>query len=508
MTAAGTPTTDVTTAARTNPYVGPRAFRYGERLYGRTRELGEISDLLVAERIVLLYSPSGAGKSSLLEAGLRATLGERDFAVLPTIRVGHDVPPALVGLDVRNRYVLSTLLSLEEGRAPEQQLASEQLARARIADYLQRWEDELTPGADPCLLFDQFEELFTVDPTDQTAKASFLDELGAALRDRGRWVLFAMREELVAQLDPYVSAMPSRFSSRYRLDLLGPAAARLAMQAPTRSAGVEFTDAAANLLVDDLRRVKVQRGEMVSEDLGAAVEPVQLQVVCRRLWDTLPADASTIEPADVAALGDVDNALADYYDDQLRAIAASTGVAEREIRGWVDDALITAQGFRAQVLDGPGAGGVTVLRELEDAHLVRADQRRGARWYELAHDRLVQPIRASNSAWGEEHLGPLQREAQFWDSQSRPQGLLMQGEALTQAEAWAAEHPDELSTLDHDYLDACRAEAERADRERRAARRTRRLAVPGHDRRADRDRRRGGCAPGVESSHGPGAPCQ
>jgi hypothetical protein len=55
-----------------NPYVGPRPLTAGEKLYGRDRELADLMDLLIAKRIVLLYSPSGAGKSSLLQAGLMA----------------------------------------------------------------------------------------------------------------------------------------------------------------------------------------------------------------------------------------------------------------------------------------------------------------------------------------------------------------------------------------------------------------------------------------------------
>ena len=64
---------------RPNPYVGPRAFRTGEALYGRARELNELMNLLIAERIVLLHSPSGAGKSSLIQAGLIPLLEERGF---------------------------------------------------------------------------------------------------------------------------------------------------------------------------------------------------------------------------------------------------------------------------------------------------------------------------------------------------------------------------------------------------------------------------------------------
>ena len=75
------------TTPRPNPYVGPRAFTYNERLWGRDREIAELVDLLIAERIVLLFSPSGAGKSSLLEAGLRKALEKEDFLVLPSMRV-------------------------------------------------------------------------------------------------------------------------------------------------------------------------------------------------------------------------------------------------------------------------------------------------------------------------------------------------------------------------------------------------------------------------------------
>ena len=76
----------------TNPYVGPRAFTRGETLYGRDREVLDLIDLVVAERIVLLYSPSGAGKTSLLQAALIPALEEQDFVVPPIMRVGDEHP--------------------------------------------------------------------------------------------------------------------------------------------------------------------------------------------------------------------------------------------------------------------------------------------------------------------------------------------------------------------------------------------------------------------------------
>jgi hypothetical protein len=285
-----------------NPYVGPRSIRYGERIYGRDRELDELRDILIAERIVLLYSPSGAGKSSLLEAGLRPELERRDFQVLPTIRVGHEAP-SLPGSGRVNRYVLSTLMSLEESRPPERQLPPDELATCTFDDYLRRIAEDGPAELDPCLIFDQFEELFTLDPTDQADKAAFVEEVGVALRDRGRWALFAMREDFIAQLDPLLALIPTRLSARYRLDLLGTAAAKVAARGPAEAVGVAFALDAADRLIDDLRRIRVQRGAVVAEELGPYVEPVQLQVVCRRLWNTLAARRAA-EAAEAAEAGD------------------------------------------------------------------------------------------------------------------------------------------------------------------------------------------------------------
>jgi len=52
-----------------NPFVGPRPIQQGEALHGRSTELRELYNLLQARRIVVLHSPSGAGKSSLVQAG-------------------------------------------------------------------------------------------------------------------------------------------------------------------------------------------------------------------------------------------------------------------------------------------------------------------------------------------------------------------------------------------------------------------------------------------------------
>ena len=458
-----------------NPYVGPRAFQYGERIYGRNREVLDLLDLLIAERITLLHSPSGAGKTSLVQAGLIARLEREGFRVLPPTRVGLEPPPGLQSPRAVNRYVLSVLLSLEEGLPAERQLRLGELVELDLPDYLRRRAGDDDRADGEVLILDQFEELLVLDPTDQAAKAAFLAQLGEVLRDRRRWALFAMREDWIGGLDPYVRWLPTRLSTTFRLDFLGQAAARSAIQSPALDADVRFSDAAASKLVDDLRRVRVQRPDGATEEPGPYVEPVQLQVVCRRLWERLPAGATEIQQSHVEAVGDVDSALADYYVERVRAIAGETGAGEDAIREWFDRQLITEQGFRAQVLRGPagdGEAGEEVLRLLEDAHLVRAEQRRGATWFELAHDRLIGPIRASNAAWRERNVSALQRQAALWQQEVRPDGLLLRGDALAEAERWAADNPHQLSAADGDFLAACRALAlrERAELARSARR--------------------------------------
>jgi WD40 repeat protein len=464
-----------------NPYVGPRAFQYGERIYGRDREVLDLLDLLIAERITLLHSPSGAGKTSLVQAGLLPHLEREGFHILPVTRVGLEPPAGRRLPQASNRYLLSVLLSLEQGLPVERQLRLGELVELDLAGYLRRRAGGGDRADGEVLILDQFEELLVLDPTDQAAKAAFLAQLGEVLRDRRRWALFAMREDWIGGLDPYLRWLPTRLSTTFRLDFLGEAAARAAIQAPALDTGVTFSDAAASKLVDDLRRVRVQRPDGAYEEPGPYVEPVQLQVVCRRLWERLPADATEIQQSHVEAVGDVDSALADYYVERVQAIAAETGAGEDTIREWFDRQLITEQGFRAQVLHGPngdGEAGEEVLRLLEDAHLLRAEQRRGATWFELAHDRLIGPIRASNAAWRERNVSALQRQAALWQQEGRPDGLLLRGDALVDAERWAADNPHKLSATDGDFLAVCRAMALREHAElARSARRLRWLVA-------------------------------
>src|ERR1043166_290249 len=92
--------------AGAEPFVGPRAYKIGEKLFGRDREVLQLLDLLIAERIVLLYSPSGAGKTSLVQAALVPALRHEEFAVPGVARVTFERAPGLPH-PAANRYVFA-----------------------------------------------------------------------------------------------------------------------------------------------------------------------------------------------------------------------------------------------------------------------------------------------------------------------------------------------------------------------------------------------------------------
>ncbi|PKN95507.1 MAG: hypothetical protein CVU44_02130 [Chloroflexi bacterium HGW-Chloroflexi-6] len=467
-----------------NPYVGPRSFSKTETLYGRDRELRVLTDRLIAERIVLLHAPSGAGKTSLVQAGLIPELALEGFFVHPTIRVNAEFPADLVKpsdslSDAKrfNRFTFSTLLSLEERYPPEQRTKLSRLARLSLADYLALRSIEDQREGPEFLIFDQFEEILSIDPNDRVSKNSFFTQLRTILRNRNRWALFVMRTDYVGALEPYARNIPTYFANTFHLELLGAKAAQEAIQQPAKKAGVDFTDDAAQKLVDDLRRVQVQAMDgSVQSQLGLYIEPVQLQVVCYRLWENKDADRMTIDEQDLASVGDVNQSLAGYYAMSVSRAAEAIQIPERSIREWFDQKLITPEGTRSLVRIGIDLSeGLPneVIRNIETTHLIRPEKRAGQIWYELAHDRLIEPVRSDNKRWFESNLNLFQRQSKLWIEQGRGEGLLLRSRELDIAEQEAKSiilTPEESA-----FLGACRSLRQREMRDKTQ----RRLIVAG-----------------------------
>ena len=437
-----------------NPYVGPRALREGETLYSRDEEMRDLADLLVAQRIVLLHAPSGAGKTSLIQAGLLPLMWDKGFAPTPALRVNTPGPK---NGKVANAYVYSLasyLLGADGG--------PENLRDLSLPDLLERLaarDDERTP----LLVIDQFEEILTIDPTDRAGQDEFFCQLGEGLAKTGAWALLSMREDYMGGLARFTRYVPGHLAITRRLDFLDRDGAMEAIRGPAEELGVEFAEKAAAELVRRLAIVRVQspgRGEVEVE--APYVHPFQLQVVCSALWRAVRKEREgkatafrDITLKDVKEHADVARALQLYYSGVVEWVAGETKADEGVIRRWFQTELITPQHFRSQTLTGPASGEVDprkVLQELERAYLIRSDTREGT-WYELSHDQLIRPILVANESWERPRLNPWQLAARAWEDNRDPWRLIG-GLDLYRAQR-QAEHI-ELTHTERSFLEASR----------------------------------------------------
>lgn len=424
-----------------NPYVGPRPLRQYDGLFGRDREAQALTDLLIAERVVLLHAPSGAGKTSLIQAGVIKRLKSEGFRVSGPLRLNGVRPD---DASIGNRYLWSAVDGL---------LGNGHAAGAKDATSLDEGLATVEQGFDDddhVIILDQFEEILTLEPANWGSQEEFFKALGHALDRPNRWALLSMREDYMGGLARYVGLLPTRLDVRFRLDFLEHDAARLAMREPAASRGVTFTEEAIELLISDLSAIRVQdpvEGQKVAT--GPYVEPVQLQVVCETLWRRLERklddDFHSIDVQDIRDLGDLDRALGSFYAEVVGDVAHTTGASERTLREWFGSQLITESDFRSQTSIGPADPGIDskeVLRALEDRYLIRSDERNATRWYELSHDRLVYPVQANNAAWRARNASTWELRAYDWQRSNQSDRHLLRGDEIRLARQWMSEHEE------------------------------------------------------------------
>ena len=388
------------------PYVGPRPFeRIAQdqaRFFGRDQETEEIVSLIFGHPLVLVYAQSGAGKTSLFNARIAPAFEENGFEVLPLSRVRGAIPEGIEPQDITNLYVFNALLDLE----PEAD--SQALVDKSLAAFLEEHPRPTSAKGKPfprVIIFDQFEELFTLYPEQwHEQREAFFRQVAEALdADPLLRFVLVLREDYLAQLDPFARLLPEELRTRFRMERLGKEAALAAVKGPLRDTRRSFAEGAAEQLVEELLKIRVEAaaGETV-EVTGEFIEPVQLQVVCQSLWQDLPPDVTVITQDHLQAFGDVDQALSGFYERSIKRAAEKTSARERGLRAWFERNLITPAGTRGTVYQGrEETGGIpnATVDMLENLHLIRGERRAGARWYELTHDRFIDPIQRSNEAW-------------------------------------------------------------------------------------------------------------
>ena len=225
-----------------SPFVGPRPFEKedSDRFFGRTRETEELLSLIIAHRAVLVYAQSGAGKSSLLRAGVIKRLEEQQYQVLRSARVHgllpNDVPPE----SVQNIFVYHALqywaATLPSGQSIKDH------AKTTLSEFLKPLVAAPAAGEESSppliVIFDQFEEFFTTNQHRWQERRPFFDQLAQALHDLPTMkVVFVMREEYIAQLEPFAELLPEKLRPRMHLERLRGNAARYAVVKPFQNMG-------------------------------------------------------------------------------------------------------------------------------------------------------------------------------------------------------------------------------------------------------------------------------
>jgi hypothetical protein len=459
-----------------NPYVGPRPFERKKedsvRFFGRSQETEEIVALIFGHPVILVYAQSGAGKTSLFNASIATKLEENGFDVLPLTRVGGIVPKGMRLHEIKNLYVFNALLKIDAATNP---LTVSSTSLCTFLEERVRTNDENDQPRPRVIIFDQFEELFTYTPENWRDQRNgfFLQVIEALNADPLLRVVFVIREDFLAELDPYSRLLPEHLRIRYRLERLGESAALRAIKDPLINTQRQFAPGVAEGLVKELLIMKtVDATGKAAEMEGQYVEPVQLQVVCVTLWSTLEPDCIEIQKSHLENFN-VNEALSDFYKSAVESATKETGVPEADLRNWFGKILVTPMGTRSTVFRGEDlTGGIDnqAVDFLESRHIIRAEFRAGARWYELTHDRLVEPIRKSNEVWFEKNSSLLQNQTALWVAHGRPEGMLLRGKELEQAELDLAKRSSESKTItkdEQDFLATCKRVREHERREKR-----------------------------------------
>ncbi len=418
-----------------SPYLGPRPFAASDRarFFGRDREIEDIASLVAAHQTVLLIGGSGVGKTSLINAGLLPALNKKGLDVRcfaadsegqpdghndgysRTARVGISIPDAFTASQVQkisNIYVFCSLVSLAGKDADLQRLAGSEMDLTRY--LMEELDVERTDPAKPLVLvFDQFEELFTYPPPRPNEQREFFKQVAKALTMEKvpLRVVFAMREEYLSRLETHAWLLPDELRTRYRLTGLRASSALRAVKSPVEANDrANFEPGAAEELVRRLRTFRTHSLLGETQDVeGDFVEPMHLQLVCRKLWRRCQQqwhsqrdEARTITKAAVEEHAIVETALEDFYDETVREAVSGSDVPEWRLREWCEN-LITLEGTRGAIVrDIDTTGGIPneVVRQLDERHLIRGEERSGGLWYELTHDRFIDAIKDSNAKRG------------------------------------------------------------------------------------------------------------
>ena len=405
-----------------HPWLGLAAYTEDASGYffGRERESAEVFRLVRRETLTVLFGQSGLGKTSLLGAGL-----------FPRLRQ-NDLLPVYIRLDFAEgspELADQVLTAVAAGLDRHQIDAPRPESGQNLWEYFHRVDTDFWSPRNRLqtlvLVFDQFEEIFTLGRSSEDNQARtrrFLADLADLIENRAPdevrqrldsdpeaarlysfdqqnyKVVFSLREDYLPQLESLAARIRSVMRNRLRL---------------TRMDGLQALDVVlepgGDLVDEDLANRLVQfvagiGGDPVPEPKPAEelseleVEPALLSVVCRELnTKRLQAGQRRIT-VDLLA-GSQSAIINDFYERSLEDLPPG-------VRVLIEERLLTRSGYRdsvalEEVLEADGATW-QVIETLVNRRLLRLEDRFGVRRVELTHDLLTEVIVSSRDRRREE----------------------------------------------------------------------------------------------------------
>jgi hypothetical protein len=407
--AAGTAAESQPTVDAQHPWLGLASFTEETRgyFYGREEEVAELARRVQRKPLTVLFGQSGLGKTSILRAGIVPRLRPEGYCPV-YVRVDYSPESPAPSEQIKQAIFRATEST---GQWTQPGVASE---GESLWEFLHHRDDVLLDAGGrpviPLLIFDQFEEIFTLAQADDAGReraAQFIEDLADLVENRlpkaleakldhddtiterfdfGRAdyrLLIALREDYLAHLESVKGVMPSITQNRMRLARMNGQQALAAVLKPGgRLVSQEVAESIVRFIAGG------------SELRNAEVEPSLLSLICRELNNTRIAQGRAEISADLLA-GSHDTILAEFYE---RALADQPAA----VRKVVEDQLLTESGFRESLAEerlvkafADAGAAADALATLVNRRLLRIEERLDVRRVELTHDVLCGVVKAS-----------------------------------------------------------------------------------------------------------------
>jgi WD40 repeat protein len=332
----------------------------------------------------MLYGDSGAGKSSLINAGLLAGASQKGLQP-ELVRVQPVAEQELVieriAVDDQGERLLPSIFASEDGAGPHVVLPP-----ATFAERLRSGRG----SARPLLVFDQFEELVTLfeQPEQRALQQAIVDMLVGIVQNDVLpvKVLLSFREDYLARVKQLLQQIPELVDQALRLTPPRPEELMTIIRGPFE----RFPTTYPRELTPDL--AKALSAKLADRFGSGDVSLTEVQTVCLRLWQSA-------DPAALLAARGVQGLLEDYLGEELEnyppelqqaAIALLSQMVTSEGTRNVISAENLVGSVREEEPDIPPELLDRALKRLEsESKLVRRERRRDLYLYEITSEFLV-----------------------------------------------------------------------------------------------------------------------